>query len=242
MSERTGPQQPGHTGAEKRSAWRRQARFLGAAFAVAAAVIAVGLRFAPPVTAYEALRPWVFAGLLGFILVLAGACVLFAASLPATPHAAQPQVQPPPGPPQWSGPATTDGAPPRSAAAGGAGADAAEHPAPPATPGRGLTILGSVFGVVGLAMAALAVVLTVLLPAPTTRIEVQFTDLYGRVQLEYCPSLPGSFAATASQADLAGSATILPVKVSGETCGNPEYTDGVWIYLNRVSVTVSDRL
>ncbi|WP_130179350.1 hypothetical protein [Cryobacterium sp. SO1] len=249
MSERTGPQQPGHTGADKPSAWRRQARFLGAAFAVAAAVIAVGLRFAPPVTAYAGLSPWVFAGLLGFILVLAGACVLFAASLPATPPAVRPQVQPPPGPaagppPPWNtaGPADAVSATAGSAAPGPAVADSAVTPAHPAAPGRGLTILGSVLGVVGLALAALAVVLTVLLPAPTARIEVQFTDLYGRVQLEYCPSLPGAFAATASQADLAGSSTILPVKVSGETCGNPEYTDGVWIYLNRASVTVSDRL
>ena len=92
-----------------------------------------------------------------------------------------------------------------------------------------------------MALAALAVLLAAVLPAPTERIEVQFTDLYGRVQLEYCPDLPGSFAATASRADLAGSSTILPVKVSAETCGNSDYTDGVWIYLNRDSVTVSDR-
>lgn len=256
MSERTGPQQPGHTGADKPSAWRRQARFLGAAFAVAAAVIAVGLRFAPPVTAYAGLSPWVFAGLLGFILVLAGACVLFAASLPATPPAVRPQVQPPPGPPSGSPPGPPPGPPSWNTAdaavagpsvagpsvAGSSVADSAVAPAHPVAPGRGLTILGSVLGVVGLALAALAVVLTVLLPAQTARIEVQFTDLYGRVQLEYCPTLPGSFAATASQADLAGSSTILPVKVTGETCGNPEYTDGVWIYLNRASVTVSDRL
>ncbi|TFD91698.1 hypothetical protein E3T61_08320 [Cryobacterium lactosi] len=248
MSERTGPQQPGHTGADKPSVWRRQARFLGAAFAVAAAVIAVGLRFAPQVTAYAGLSPWVFAGLLGFILVLAGACVLFAASLPATPPAVRPEVQPPPGPPPgaqpWNtaDPAVAGSAVAGASAAGPAAPDSAVTPAHPVVPGRGLTILGSVLGVVGLALAALAVVLTVLLPAPTARIEVQFTDLYGRVQLEYCPSLPGSFTATASQADLAGSSTILPVKVSGETCGNPEYTDGVWIYLNRASVTVSDRL
>jgi len=255
-SERTGNQQPGYqqpgtTGAEKRSAWRRQARFLGAAFAVAAAVIAVGLRFAPPVTAYAALRPWVFAGLLGFVLVLAGACVLFAASLPATPPGARHPVPPPAAPPWNTSPdaalsqAAAPAAPPAGAPAGtsaGTTAEITASPTHPVTPGRGLTILGSVLGVVGLALAALAVVLTVLLPAPTARIEVQFTDLYGRVQLEYCPSLPGSFAATASQADLAGSSTILPVQVSAETCGNPEYTDGVWIYLNRASVTVSDRL
>ncbi|QYF74763.1 hypothetical protein [Cryobacterium sp. PAMC25264] len=187
------------------SPWRHQAGLLGAAFAVAAAVIAAGLRFAPQVSAYAGLSPWVFAGLLGFVLVLAGACVLFAASLPNAPSS-------------------------------GHAHDENRMPA-----GRGLTILGAVLGLVGLALAALAVLLAVVLPAPTQRIMVQFTDLYGRVQLEYCPTLPGSFEATASQADLVGSSTILPVKVSGATCGDPEYTDGVWIYLNRDSVTVSDR-
>ena len=207
-----GPSQvgPSPAGPVKPSAWRHQARFLGGAFAVAAAVIAVGLRFAPAVTAYSGLSPWVFAGLLGFILVLTGACVLFAASLPTATHSAARSTTP----------------------------DPAEHSAAH-PPRRGLTILGSVFGVVGLALAALAVVLTVLLPTPTQRIMVQFTDLYGRVQLEYCPTLPASFAATASRADLVGSSTILPVKVTGEVCGDPEFTGGVWIYLNRASVTVS---
>ena len=202
----TGPKQPP---AAKPSAWRREARFLGAAFAVAAAVIALGLRFAPEVTAYAGLGPWVFAALLGFLLVLAGACVLFGASLPGARYPASPGSAPP-----------------------------AAQTAPPE---RGLTILGSVLGVVGLALAALAVVLAVMLPGPTQRIMVQFTDLSGRVQLEYCPTLPGSFAGTASQSDLVGSTTILPVRVEAQTCGNPEYTDDVWIYLNRRSVTVSDQ-
>ncbi|TFC85583.1 hypothetical protein [Cryobacterium sp. TMT4-31] len=229
-SEQTGPVKP--------SAWRHQARFLGGAFAVAAAVIAVGLWSAPAVTAYEGLNPWVFAGLLGFILVLTGACVLFAASLPTappntTPSTAALSITAP----SITAPAAT---PPATEAAAQPAAQPAAHPAAhTASPRRGLTILGSVFGVVGLALAALAVVLTVLLPMPTQRIMVQFTDLYGRVQLEYCPSLPASFAATASRADLAGSSTILPVKVSGDICGDPEFTDGVWIYLNRSSVTVS---
>ncbi|WP_208858806.1 hypothetical protein [Cryobacterium zongtaii] len=224
-SEQTGPVKP--------SAWRHQARFLGGAFAVAAAVIAVGLWSAPAVTAYEGLNPWVFAGLLGFILVLTGACVLFAASLPTAP----PNTAPSTAALSITAPAA---APPATEAAAQPAAQPAAHPAAhTAAPRRGLTILGSVFGVVGLALAALAVVLTVLLPMPTQRIMVQFTDLYGRVQLEYCPSLPASFAATASRADLAGSSTILPVKVSGDICGDPEFTDGVWIYLNRSSVTVS---
>ncbi|WP_104162418.1 hypothetical protein [Cryobacterium sp. N22] len=223
-SQQAGPQLPGpalagpsQAGPGKPSAWRHQARFLGGAFAVAAAVIAVGLRFAPAVTAYSGLSPWVFAGLLGFILVLTGACVLFAASLPTATHSTARSQ------------ATTPTQPTAHPAE-----HSAAHP-----PRRGLTILGSVFGVVGLALAALAVVLTVLLPTPTQRIMVQFTDLYGRVQLEYCPSLPASFAATASRADLVGSSTILPVKVTGEVCGDPEFTGGVWIYLNRASVTVS---
>ncbi|POH68118.1 MULTISPECIES: hypothetical protein [Cryobacterium] len=224
-SEQTGPVKP--------SAWRHQARFLGGAFAVAAAVIAVGLWSAPAVTAYEGLNPWVFAGLLGFILVLTGACVLFTASLPTAP----PNTAPSTAALSITAPAAT---PPATEAAAQPAAQPAAHPAAhTAAPRRGLTILGSVFGVVGLALAALAVVLTVLLPMPTQRIMVQFTDLYGRVQLEYCPSLPASFAATASRADLAGSSTILPVKVSGDICGDPEFTDGVWIYLNRSSVTVS---
>ncbi|ASD22027.1 hypothetical protein B7495_07920 [Cryobacterium sp. LW097] len=229
-SEQTGPVKP--------SAWRHQARFLGGAFAVAAAVIAVGLWSAPAVTAYEGLNPWVFAGLLGFILVLTGACVLFAASLPtAPPNTAPSTAALSITAPSITAPAAT---PPATEAAAQPAAQPAAHPAAhTAAPRRGLTILGSVFGVVGLALAALAVVLTVLLPMPTQRIMVQFTDLYGRVQLEYCPSLPASFAATASRADLAGSSTILPVKVSGDICGDPEFTDGVWIYLNRSSVTVS---
>ncbi|MEC5185335.1 pyruvate/2-oxoglutarate dehydrogenase complex dihydrolipoamide acyltransferase (E2) component [Cryobacterium sp. MP_3.1] len=230
-SEQTGPVKP--------SAWRHQARFLGGAFAVAAAVIAVGLWSAPAVTAYEGLNPWVFAGLLGFILVLTGACVLFAASLPtAPPNTAPPNTAPSTTAPSNTAPSNT--APAATLPATAPAAQPAAHPAAhAAAPRRGLTILGSVFGVVGLALAALAVVLTVLLPMPTQRIMVQFTDLYGRVQLEYCPSLPASFAATASRADLAGSSTILPVKVSGDICGDPEFTDGVWIYLNRSSVTVS---
>ena len=196
---------------------------------MAAAVIAVGLRFAPAVTAYSGLSPWVFAGLLGFILVLTGACVLFAASLPTATHSTARSTAAVPIP------STVPSAMPSPAQPTAHSAEyAAAHP-----PRRGLTILGSVFGVVGLALAALAVVLTVLLPTPTQRIMVQFTDLYGRVQLEYCPTLPASFEATASQADLVGSSTILPVRVSGQVCGDPEFTDGVWIYLNRTSVTVS---
>ncbi|MGY4856705.1 hypothetical protein [Cryobacterium sp. AP23] len=251
--------------------WRRQAGFLGAAFAIAAAVIAAGLRFAPQVSAYSGLSPWVISGLLGFVLVLAGACVLFSASLPSSPaprpHAQTPTPQPPAAPqafpdgsfPEGSFPggSSPDGsvpyrpAPGAQASAGpasgvpaaGAGSVAGRPPGSgvETSPGRARTMLGALLGTVGLALAAIAVALAALLPAPTESIMVQFTDLVGRVQLEYCPDLPGSFPGTASHADLVGSDTILPVKVSAETCGNPDYTDGVWIYLNRASITISDR-
>lgn len=256
--------------------WRRQAGFLGAVFAIAAAVIAAGLRFAPQVSAYTGLSPWVIIGLFGFVLVLAGACVLFAASVQADAPPRRADSPPPasgtspdgsfpdgffpdgsfpdgsapdgtlpyrPAPTGTTGPAPT-----------GPGADGTASPGPATgqtpdraggqgtTPaGRGLTLTGTVLGTVGLALAAIAVALAALLPTPTAAIAVQFTDLYGRVQLEYCPDLPGSFAGTASHDDLVGSSTILPVKVTAEVCGNPDYTDGVWIYLNRASITVSDR-
>ena len=251
--------------------WRRQAGFLGAVFAIAAAVIDAGLRFAPQVSAYSGLSPWVIIGLFGFVLVLAGACVLFAASVQADapPRRAGP---PPPAPgtspdgsfPDGSFPdgSVPDGTLPYRPAPTGApgpaptgpGADGTASPGPATgqtpdregsqgtTPaGRGLTLTGTVLGTVGLARAAIAVALAALLPTPTAAIAVQFTDLYGRVQLEYCPDLPGSFAGTASHEDLVGSSTILPVKVTAEVCGNSDYTDGVWIYLNRAAITVSDR-
>jgi hypothetical protein len=217
-------------------AWRRQVGFLGAALAVAAAVIAAGLMFAPRLTAYSGISPWSVAGLVGFVFVLGGACVVFAASLAAAParaSAARTPAVPDGAIPDGSFPA---GAGPAGSVPAGAEAHGLTGPAK-----RGLTIVGAVLGAVGLALAAVAVALAVLLPAPTANISVQFTDLYGRVQLEYCPTLPASFEATASQHDLLGSSTILPVKITAETCGNADYTDGVWIYLNRDAVTVSDR-
>jgi hypothetical protein len=174
-------------------AWRPQSGALGPALAVAAAVIAAGLMFAPRLTAYSEISPWMVSALGGFVLVLGGACVVFAATLAA-------------------------------AAARG-----------------GLIKMGAVLGAAGLALTAVAVALAVVLPTPTETIMVQFTDLYGRVQLEYCPTLPASFEATASRNDLLGSSTILPVRVSAETCGNADYSDGVWVYLNREAITVSDR-
>lgn len=215
MSEQAPPAAQGKT-----TDRRPQAGFLGAVLAVAAAVIAAGLVFAPQLTAHSTLNPWLYAGLLGFLLVLAGACVLLAVTLTAGPT-------PVPVPVAVQG-YRDQGYP-------------AESQPAAAGEGRGLTILGSLLGLAGLAVSALAVVLTVLLATPTVPITVQFSDLYGRVQLEYCPSLPSSFAATASQDDLVGSATILPVKVTAGVCGNTDYTNGVWIYLNRDAVTVSGR-
>jgi hypothetical protein len=224
--------------------WPRQVGFLGAALAVAAAVIAAGLMFAPRSTAYSGISPWVVSALVGFLLVLGGACVVFAASLAATTPPREPAAPAPVVPdgafPDGSFPAGTfpAGTAPVGAAPGGGG-QGAKRPGRPAT--RGLTVFGAVLGAAGLVSAALAVALAALLPSPTENISVQFTDLYGRVQLEYCPTLPASFEATASQHDLLGSSTILPVRVTPETCGNADYTDGVWIYLNRDAVTVSDR-
>jgi hypothetical protein len=249
--------------------WRRQAGFLGVIFAVAAAVLAVGLGLAPQVSAYTGLGPDVLTGLIAFVLLLAAACVLFGVALSreapargdsgAAPSTSSQHGSPPDGAfPDGSFP---DGSPPYSAAAPNPAAPGSVPPAPPgptadgtafAVPASGsrsaaapagtvLTLVGALLGTLGLGLATIAVALAVLMPGPTAAIEVQFTDLYGRVQLEYCPSLPGSFAGTASHDDLVGSSTILPVKVTAEVCGNPEYTDGVWIYLNRDAITVADR-
>ncbi|MBX0298874.1 hypothetical protein K2F54_02665 [Cryobacterium sp. 1639] len=234
-----------------RPSGRRRAAALAGAFGIAAAVIAVGLWFAPSVRAYSGVEPWVVIGVLAFVFVLGGAALLAAATVsapaPTVTHGTrppEPQAFPdgsfPDGSfPDGSFPAGTlpNEAPSRVAPdQGRPGGTAPEAPT-----GRLLTLLGALLGTVGLAVGALSLALAVLLPTPTESIMVQFTDLVGRVQLEYCPTLPASFAGTASHDDLAGAATILPVKVSAETCGNSDYTDGVWIYLNRTAVTVSDR-
>jgi hypothetical protein len=219
------------------SGWRRQTGFLGVALAVASAVIAAGLMFAPRVSAYSGISSWVVPGLIGFILVLVGSCLVFAASLTAA-SASSGQPAPPPPPPAVAG-TTPHTTPPAATAVDSSGSPDQSRRARSAR--RVPTVLGAVLGAIGLALAAVAVALAVLLPSPTETIMVQFTDLYGRVQLEYCPTLPASFEATAAHQDLLGSSTILPVKVTAETCGNADYTDGVWIYLNRDAVTISDR-
>ncbi len=77
------------------------------------------------------------------------------------------------------------------------------------------------------------------IPAPSQQVLVQFSDLSGRVQLEYCPRLPASFEATAYADDLQGDSSVIPVRVSAEVCGDSRFDDGIWIYLHRASVTVA---
>jgi hypothetical protein len=215
--------------------WRRQAGSLGVIFAVAAAVLAAGLVWAPRVSAYAGLGPEVLTGLVALVLLVAGACTLFAVAFagdtPRGRNSAQPAGTP--SPPA----AFPDGSFPAESVPGGRGAE----PAGTGRGGTGLALVGALLGTLGLGLATVAVALAVLVPAPTESILVQFTDLYGRVQLEYCPALPASFDGIASRDDLIGSTTILPVKVTAEICGSPDYSDGVWIYLNRDAITIADR-
>jgi hypothetical protein len=247
---RMGPAEPG-----VRLPWRRQAGFLGVMFAVAAAILAVGLSWSPRVPAYSGLGPDVLTGLVAFVLLLVGACFLF--SVAATRDApAGRGSRPAPGTPPPAAPfpdgSFPDGSFPESTARStppGPTIDGTAVPVPSsesrpgaaAQAGTGLTLVGALLGTLGLGLATVAIALAVLVPAPTESILVQFTDLYGRVQLEYCPALPASFDGIASADDLVGSSTILPVKVTAETCGNPDYTDGIWIYLNRAAITIADR-
>jgi hypothetical protein len=215
--------------------WRRQAGSLGVIFAVAAAVLAAGLVWAPRVSAYAGLGPEVLTGLVALVLLVAGACILFAVAFAGdTPRGRN--SAPPAGTP--SPPAAfPDGSFPAGSVPAGRGAE----PAGTGRGGTGLALVGALLGTLGLGLATVAVALAVLVPAPTESILVQFTDLYGRVQLEYCPALPASFDGLASRDDLIGSSTILPVKVTAEICGSPDYSDGVWIYLNRDAITIADR-
>ncbi|KGJ82817.1 hypothetical protein GY21_00245 [Cryobacterium roopkundense] len=87
-------------------------------------------------------------------------------------------------------------------------------------------------------MAVLAVA-----PKPEQTVLVQFSDPTGRVILEYCPTLPGSFEAEARTADLSGTSRTIPVRVTADTCGNPQFERGIWLYLQRSGITlgVADR-
>ncbi len=95
--------------------------------------------------------------------------------------------------------------------------------------------------VIALTLIVVAIMVGVKLffPGSAQPVLVQFSDLSGRVQLEYCPSLPASFEGTAFSDDLRGEANLIPVKVSGEICGDTRFTEGVWIYLHRGSVTLA---
>ncbi len=133
-------------------------------------------------------------------------------------------------------------------ASGASGAtDAAEapagehhHHAQPRTNGS-RKALSAALWVIALALVAIAIMAGVrwFLPAPEQQVIVQFSDLSGRVQLEYCPRLPASFEATAYADDLQGGSSVIPVKVSPEVCGDSRFDDGIWIYLHRASVTVA---
>ncbi|TFD60176.1 hypothetical protein E3T39_08015 [Cryobacterium suzukii] len=105
---------------------------------------------------------------------------------------------------------------------------------------RSRSRLGAVFAVAALLTVVGLGTLRILVPPAERPVSVQFTEITGRVQLEYCPSLPSSFEALAKQTDLASSSTLLPVWVASRVCGNPSFQHGVWLYLNRSSITVAD--
>ncbi|MBG6213497.1 MAG: hypothetical protein LH475_08110 [Cryobacterium sp.] len=103
-----------------------------------------------------------------------------------------------------------------------------------------LSRIGAVFAAAAvLAIAGLGA-LRVLAPPAERPVSVQFSEITGRVQLEYCPNLPGSFDALVKPTDLASSSTLLPVWVASRVCGNPSFQHGVWLHLNRSTITVAD--
>lgn len=105
---------------------------------------------------------------------------------------------------------------------------------------RSLSTGGAVFAIAAVLAVAGLGALRILAPPAERAVSVQFSDITGRVELEYCPSLPGSFKALVKATDLAGSSTLLPVWVASRVCGNPNFQNGVWLYLNRSTVTVAD--
>lgn len=128
---------------------------------------------------------------------------------------------------------------------GGNGADTAPFvsagPGASRTARRGirfLTVLAALFVAAVLAVAIM-IGLTLFPPSASQTVWVQFSELEGRVQLGYCPSLAGTFEGTAFTGDLDGSSDIVPVKVSADECGNARFADGVWLYLHRASVTIA---
>ncbi|TFD65198.1 hypothetical protein [Cryobacterium ruanii] len=105
---------------------------------------------------------------------------------------------------------------------------------------RSLSALGAVCAIAALLAVAALGALRILVPPAERAVSVQFSEITGRVQLEFCPSLPSSFDAQVKPADLAGSSTLLPVWVASRDCGNPSFQNGVWLYLNRSTITVAD--
>lgn len=104
---------------------------------------------------------------------------------------------------------------------------------------RTLSLLGAVFGTVALALVVVFVGGRLFVPEPEQAVVVQFSDLEGRVQLEYCPSLPSSFEATATAADLAGNEPTIPLSVTASVCGDDSLRDGVVLYLDRSAITIA---
>ncbi len=102
--------------------------------------------------------------------------------------------------------------------------------------------LAVIVGVAALALVTLGGVALAgfVTPAPDRSVSVQFSDITGRVQLEFCPTLPASFDAMVKPADLSSSAALLPVWVASRDCGNPSFAQGVWLYLDRTTITVAD--
>jgi hypothetical protein len=68
---------------------------------------------------------------------------------------------------------------------------------------------------------------------------VQFIDLSGRVQLEFCPTLPAAFTGTATTEAIGSNSSTLAITVTPEVCGNPDFSQEVQLYLNRSSITVA---
>lgn len=105
---------------------------------------------------------------------------------------------------------------------------------------RSLSAAGAIFASVALLLIAGLGILRIFAPPAERPVSVQFSEITGRVQLQYCPTLPGSFEALVKPADLASSSTVLPVWVSNKVCGNPNFYNGVWLYLNRATITIAD--
>lgn len=110
----------------------------------------------------------------------------------------------------------------------------ADHP-----PTKRRRSLAALAGVAGLSAVVAMIAVRLFVPASDQTVLVQFSDPSGRVVIEYCPTLPSSFEAQARPADVAGTASTIPVRVTADICGNPEFNDGIWLYLQRSGVTIA---